>query len=164
MGAAGSENPTNLAHVLRATAARRPEGTALVHQARGGERRTTTWQSLDADVDATAAGLRTDLGLHVGDRVALAMANTPAFVTSYFAVLRAGLVAVPLNTGYTAPETARLLAEADAKAVLCDDSTLGVVEEAVGGHPPCADRPGRSRLGHRSRPPGGSTPGAGPRR
>jgi long-chain acyl-CoA synthetase len=133
VGAAGSENPTNLAHVLRATAARRPEAIACVHQPPGGDRTTLTWQSLDADVDATAAGLRGDLGLHVGDRVALAMANTPAFVTSYFAVLRAGLVAVPLNTGYTAPETARLLGEADAKVVLCDDSTLGVVEEAVAG-------------------------------
>ena len=61
------------------------------------------------------------------------MANTPAFVTSYFAILRAGLVAVPLNTGYTAPEIARLLGEADAKAVLCDDATLAVVEEAVAG-------------------------------
>jgi long-chain acyl-CoA synthetase len=42
-------------------------------------------------------------------------------------------VAVPLNIGYTAPEVARLLAEADVKVVLCDDSTLTVVEEAVAG-------------------------------
>ena len=59
-------------------------------------------------------------------------------------MLRAGLVAVPLNTGYTAPEIARLLAEADVKVVLCDDSTLTVVEEAVAEQPPGARRPGRA--------------------
>ena len=123
----------NVADLVRAAAARRPGGVALVHLPTLGSRTTTTWSALDADVDATAAGLRTALGLHVGDRVALAMANTPAFVTSYFAVLRAGLVAVPMNIGYTAPEIARLLAEADVKVVLCDDSTLTVVEEAVAG-------------------------------
>ena len=133
MVAAGSENPTNVADVVRETAARRPDATALVHLPVEGERTVLSWASVDADIDATAAGLRTDLGLHEGDRVALALANSPAFVTSYFAVLRAGLVAVPLNTGLTAPETARLLGEADAKAVVCDDGTLPVVEEAVAG-------------------------------
>ena len=123
----------NVADLVRAAAARRPGGVALVHLPTLGARTTTTWSDLDADVDATAVGLRTALGLHDGDRVALAMANSPAFVTSYFAVLRAGLVAVPMNIGYTAPEIARLLAEADVKVVLCDDSTLTVVEEAVAG-------------------------------
>jgi long-chain acyl-CoA synthetase len=123
----------NVADLVRAAAARRPDGVALVHLPTVGRRTTTTWSALDADVDATAAGLGSALGLHRGDRVALAMANTPAFVTSYFAVLRAGLVAVPLNIGFTAPELARLLAEADVKVVLCDDATLTVVEEAVAG-------------------------------
>ena len=71
----------NVADLVRAAAARRPGGVALVHLPTLGSRTTTTWSALDADVDATAAGLRTALGLHEGDRVALAMANTPAFVT-----------------------------------------------------------------------------------
>ena len=123
----------NVADLVRDAAARRPDGTALVHRAADGVRATTTWADLADDVDATAAGLRTELALDPGDRVALALANTPAFVTAYFAVLRAGLVAVPVNTGFTAPETARLLGDSDARAVLCDDGTLAVVEEAVAG-------------------------------
>ena len=122
-----------MADLVRAAAARRPDGVALVHTPSGGPRSTLRWSALDADVEATAAGLRTDLGLRPGDRVALAMANTPAFATAYFGILRAGLVAVPLNSGYTSPEIARLLAEADADVVLCDDSTLSVVEESVAG-------------------------------
>jgi long-chain acyl-CoA synthetase len=127
---AGTER-ANVADLVRAAAARRPDGVALVHLPESGPRTTTTWAELDADVDATAAGLRSELGLREGARVALALGSTPGFVTTYFAVLRAGLVAVPLNTGYTAPEVSRLLHEADAHVLLCDDSTLTVAEEAV---------------------------------
>jgi long-chain acyl-CoA synthetase len=131
MGGSGSGNPSNLADLVRDAAGSRGDATALVHVPETGGRSTTTWAVLDADVDATAAGLRTELGLHPGDRVALAMVNSSAFVTTYFAALRAGLVAVPVNTGYTAPETSSLLAVAGAKVVICDDLTLPVVEEAV---------------------------------
>lgn len=75
-----------------------------------------TWVRLDAEVDATAASLRSQLGLAPGDRVALTLSNTPVFATAYFAILRAGLVAVPLNPGYTSTERAQLLGESDAKA------------------------------------------------
>ena len=127
---AGTEG-ANVADLVRAAAAHRPDSVALVHRPETGDRTTTTWAALDADVEATAVGLRTELGLHTGDRVALALGSTPAFVTAYFAVLRAGLVAVPLNTGYTAPEVAQLLHDSDAHVVLCDDATLTVAEEAV---------------------------------
>jgi long-chain acyl-CoA synthetase len=127
---AGTER-ANVADLVRAAAARRPDGVALVHRPESGERTTTTWAALDAVVEATAAGLRSELGLRPGDRVALALGSSPAFAIAYFAVLRAGLVAVPLNTGYTAPEVSQLLHDSDAHVVLCDDATLTVVEEVV---------------------------------
>ena len=86
--------------------------------------RQLTWAELDRDVDAAAAGLRTELHLHAGDRVALALANTPAFVTAYFAraARRAGrrCRSTPATPRRRSP---RLLGDADAKAVLCDDAT-----------------------------------------
>ena len=91
----------------------------------------TTWADLDAAVDAAAKGLRESVGLQQGDRVGIALSNTPDFVTAYFGVLRAGLVAVPLNTGYTSRELARLLGEADARAVLTEASTHSAVAEAM---------------------------------
>ena len=124
----------NLAELVRATADASGERVALRHRpAVDGTPSTTTWAALDRDVDAAAAALRGDLHLHRGDRVALALGNSPAFVTAYFAVLRAGLVAVPINTGYTAPEIAGVLGQAGAKAVLTDDLTGTAVEEAVAG-------------------------------
>jgi long-chain acyl-CoA synthetase len=122
--------PYNLADLVRASAGRGPDDIALV-QGSGPTRVKLTWAELDRQVDSLAAGLRAELHLHAGDRVALTLANSPAFVISYFAVLRAGLVAVPINTGYTSREIARLLGDADVKAVLCDDERVPAVEEAV---------------------------------
>jgi len=122
--------PHNLADLVRASALRSPEQIALVHGV-GAARLELTWAELDRTVDAVAASLRAELHLHVGDRVALILANTVAFVTAYFGVLRAGLVAVPINTGYTSSELARLLGDADVKVVFCEDATVHVVEDAV---------------------------------
>ncbi|MCU1691813.1 MAG: AMP-dependent synthetase [Frankiales bacterium] len=91
----------------------------------------TTWAELDARVDACAAGLR-GLGLDEGDLVALQLPNTLDFPVVYFGVLRAGLVAVPVNTGYTDAETARLLADSGARALLVPD---GAVQATAGTHP-----------------------------
>ena len=135
----------NLADLVRENAARRSGTVALVFVS-DAARSSLTWAELDAAVDATAAGLRADLDLHPGDRVALSMANTPAFVTAYFGVLRAGLVAVPLNTGYTAPES-RPAARRRAGAGRCcaTTSTLTVVRGGGRRHPSGAGRPGRPR-------------------
>ena len=127
----------NLAELVRAAARTRGDRPALRYlplEASGAAAMvSTTWAELDREVDAAATGMVATLSLTVGDRVALVLSNSPAFVTAYFAVLRAGLVAVPVNPGYTAPELAHLLGRADVKVVLCDDVSTGVVEEAVSG-------------------------------
>jgi long-chain acyl-CoA synthetase len=136
-GTVGSADPggsgANLADLLRAAATRRPDTVALVDHDASGARAAPTWAELDAAVDAAAAGIRGGLGLHPGHRVALALANSGAFVTAYFGALRAGLVVVPVNTGLTSHEVAQLLSDSQAHAVFCDDSTQHVVEEAVVG-------------------------------
>ena len=88
----------NFADILRDTAQRHGERLALVD----GDRRLT-WSELDAAVDRAAQGFSA-AGLVPGYRVVLLMANSVEFVTSYLGILRAGLVAVPLNTGLTKPE------------------------------------------------------------
>ena len=63
--------------------------------------------------------------------MALCLSNTPDFVTAYFATLRAGLVVVPINTGYTSREMSHLLGEADARVVIAEEGTLPAVRDAV---------------------------------
>ena len=90
----------NFADLLRDTAQRHGERPALVD----GDRRLT-WSELDQAVDRTAQGFAA-AGLVPGYRILLLVANSIEFVVSYLGILRAGLVAVPLNTGLTKTEIA----------------------------------------------------------
>ena len=81
-----------------------------------------TWADLDKRVDVGARRLAE--GSNRGDRVALVLGNTVDFAVGYFAALRAGLVAVPLNPGYTADELTFALADSGAVRVIADESVL----------------------------------------
>jgi len=89
---------------------------------------TLTWTDLDELVDRAASGLR-GLGLAPGDRVVLQLGNSVDFPALYFGALRAGLVAVPANTGYTGPELTHLLQDSGARALVT--SSVHVIAEAA---------------------------------
>lgn len=112
----------NFADVLRDTAQRHGERPALVD----GDRRLT-WSQLDAAVDAAARGYSA-AGLVPGYRVVLLMANSVEFVTSYLGCLRAGLVAVPLNTGLTKAEISTVIAHSGARLAVADGDLADRVE------------------------------------
>jgi long-chain acyl-CoA synthetase len=116
----------NLADLVRDAAGTRPDHPALVA---GG--RTLTWAQVDAGVDVATAGYQS-LGLTPGDRVALLLGNVPEFVSAYFGALRAGLVAVPLNTGSTPSELDGLLADAGVRAVVFDRGSATAVRQTDG--------------------------------
>jgi long-chain acyl-CoA synthetase len=105
----------NLADLLRSAAATSPDKTALL-----GVDRSVSWKELDGEVDALAGALRAR-GLGEGDRVGILLPNSVAFATTYFAVLRAGLVALPLNTAYTQPELQHQLTDSGADLVVTDE-------------------------------------------
>ncbi len=105
----------NLADLVRSAARAQPDSTALIFR---DER--ITWAALDARVDQVATGLLA-LGLSPGDRVGLQLGNTPDFPAVYFGTLRAGLVCVPLNTGYPGRELCSLLADSGASALVATE-------------------------------------------
>ena len=88
---------------------------------------TLTWTELDQLVDRAAGALR-GLGLAAGDRIVLQLGNSLDFPALYFGALRAGLVAVPANTGYTGPELAHILRDSGARALAT--SSVHVIAEA----------------------------------
>lgn len=116
----------NLADLVRGAARRAGPKTALIDGAR-----RLTWDELDQQVDRMAGGLLT-AGLRDGDRIGIALPNTLEFVVSYFAVLRAGLVAVPVNPGCTADELSYLAADSGATAAICDSRAAAALLEAAG--------------------------------
>jgi long-chain acyl-CoA synthetase len=115
----------NLAEALRVHAAVLGDCPALRTQDR-----TISWAELDERVDAYARGL-TALGLEPSAghpaRIAVALPNTVEFAVAYLATLRAGLVSVPLNPGYTGPELAHLLGESGARVLIGTDDVVAEV-------------------------------------
>jgi long-chain acyl-CoA synthetase len=61
-----------------------------------------------------------DRGLSRGDRVAVLLENSPAYVAAYYGALAAGGVAVGLNSGARAPELVTSLAHCEAKWLFAD--------------------------------------------
>lgn len=118
---------TNLADLVREAAQARPDGAAFVS-----EDRTTTWDAVDRQVHAVAGGL-TALGLTTGDRVAIVMENSVEFVASYFGVMRAGLVAVPVSPAYTEVELSGVFEQSGAKLVLASAAGDEVARAAAAG-------------------------------
>jgi long-chain acyl-CoA synthetase len=104
---------------VRAAAARRPDSVALI----AGDTRLT-WSELDERVDSAAGKLRV-LCPAGGERVALVLGNTIGFAVTYFGVLRAGLIAVPLNPGYTADELSYALTDSGATLVVTESAVRG---------------------------------------
>jgi len=118
----------NLADLLRQTAQRLPDKIALVQAS---DDRSITFGELDREADRVASGLQAH-GVANGDRVAIAMSNVIEFPIAYLGVLRAGAVAVPLNSMLTPPEIARVLEDSGAGLAFATPQLAPVVNEAAG--------------------------------
>ena len=60
-------------------------------------------------------------GLNAGDKVVLLSSNMPNWGVCYFAIVTAGLVAVPILSDFTGEELDMIIEHAEAKALLCSD-------------------------------------------
>jgi long-chain acyl-CoA synthetase len=78
---------------------------------------TFSYAQVDEISGRVAAGLLA-LGLRRGDKVAVHLPNVPQFLFSYFAILKAGLVMVPLNPLLRAGEIAYHLADSDTRVLI----------------------------------------------
>ena len=85
-----------------------------------------------AELDRRAAVAANELrarGVGPGDRVAIKLPNSPAFVAAYFGALRLGAIVVPLNILLAPPEIEERLGVS--KAALLVDEVLPVDGDAV---------------------------------
>jgi long-chain acyl-CoA synthetase len=114
----------NLAVILTETAQSSPERPVAVFD--GGR---LTYRELDRASDRLASGLAA-AGIEPGDRVALQLPNIPQFLVSYFGILKAGGVVVPLNVLLQAPEMAYHLSDSGARVLITWE---GVLREAAKG-------------------------------
>jgi len=89
-----------------------------------------TYAELDARVATVASGLRS-LGLHRDDRVMLVMSDEIPMLTGILGAFRAGLVAVPVSTMFTASELGGIMADSGARVVMATPEFLPAVNGAV---------------------------------
>jgi long-chain acyl-CoA synthetase len=114
----------NLAVILSESARSAPDRPVAVFD--GGQ---LTYGQLDQASDRVAANLAA-AGIKPGDRVALQLPNIPQFLISYFGILKAGAVVVPLNVLLRAPEIAYHIEDSGALVLI---TWAGVLAEAVKG-------------------------------
>jgi long-chain acyl-CoA synthetase len=107
---------TNLGDLIRRD--RDPQQQAVIDLGGKGERSITF-----ADLDAMARGVAralTSLGFARGDRIAILSANRAEYLAAYYGIMRAGLVAVPVNWRFPADTIAFIIRDAGARLVFCD--------------------------------------------
>src|SRR5208283_2384825 len=122
-------DPFNLAaFCLAENAARRTAKTALV-LAGPQDDQSLTYGEMDLAVRRLAAGF-SSLGFSRGDRVMIRRGNDLDYVLSFFALIAAGLVALPASAQLTAEEVDFLLADSGAQAIVCSQGLAA----AAGAH------------------------------
>ncbi len=108
--------------MLVRTAARFPENEAILFK-----NENLTYRELDTLVNAFANALL-GLGISRGQQVCLFMANRPEYLISWFAIIRIGATASPMNPSYKEREVAYQLSNSEAVAVIVQHDLLPLVE------------------------------------
>ena len=116
-------NNTNFYEMLTAACRKNGNGTAVFN-----DKEKTTYRALKQEVDAIAAYLQ-NMGVRFGDKVALAVSNSPEFISAYFAVSAIGAVAVPMNTFLKNNEYAYILNDCKAQFMF---ASAGLQKELKG--------------------------------
>jgi benzoate-CoA ligase family protein len=109
---------------------------AAVAEGQGARRALVTpagaasYAELLALVERAGAGLRSR-GVKSGDRVAILLPDGLAWAATFFGALRAGAVAIPLNTRLAAPALAELLADSGAAVLVAAPELAMLAREAA---------------------------------
>ncbi len=85
---------------------------------------TFTYSDIDNSASLYAGGINA-LGVMPGDRVAILMKNCPEYIIAYFSIVRAGAIAVPINTFLTPDEVTYILNDCGCSLLIYDDSFAG---------------------------------------
>ncbi|MEW6334508.1 MAG: long-chain fatty acid--CoA ligase [Thermodesulfobacteriota bacterium] len=102
----------------------------LVH----GEEGPITYGEFDAVTDRIAGGLRR-LGIGRGDRAAVLHPNSAQTLIAFFAIIKAGGVAVPINPLYTPREVTYLLNHSESKLLILHEEFASLLNQIKGDLP-----------------------------
>ncbi|MFT7594055.1 MAG: malonyl-CoA/methylmalonyl-CoA synthetase [Paracoccaceae bacterium] len=103
---------------------------------------------------ARLANVFRQLGLSPGDRLAVQVEKSAPSLAIYAACVQSGIVFLPLNTAYTAPELAYFVENSGARLLVCDSANqaaLTTVTQATGALLETMDADGSGSLSQRAR-------------
>ncbi|WP_085524282.1 long-chain fatty acid--CoA ligase [Tuberibacillus sp. Marseille-P3662] len=117
---------TTLFDNLEVTARRYPNKTAIHYYGND-----MTYKQVYDETLSLAGFLQHQLGVTKGDRVLLYMQNSPQFVISYYAILRADAVVVPINPMNVANELSFYIDDTQAKVAVIGQELLKQIEPSL---------------------------------
>jgi long-chain acyl-CoA synthetase len=124
-------DPTNISELLANRVAVSPDKPFLFSEADG---RQFTYAEFSRAIDATAALLASE-GIAKGDVVSLLMTNSAEYIIAYFACWKLGALAGPVNSLLKEHETAFVMNNSEAKAVLVHSEFCERIESIRGDLP-----------------------------
>ncbi|TMD64165.1 MAG: long-chain fatty acid--CoA ligase [Chloroflexi bacterium] len=116
-----------LTWLLDQTVSKYPAHTAIIYYGT-----KLSYARLSSLANRFAAALQ-KLGIHKGDRVAIALPNIPQYPIAFYGALRAGAVVVPTNPLYTEREMQHQMADSGARVLVMLDNFYPIVH-AVRAH------------------------------
>ncbi|MDP2943693.1 MAG: long-chain fatty acid--CoA ligase [Candidatus Omnitrophota bacterium] len=115
--------PQNLGELLRASATKHPAKVAIVF----GQKKIH-YRMLNELTDRIAAGL-VGLGIKKQDKVGIFLDNCPEFVIGYFAIIKSGGTAVPINYMFKMEEAKFILQDCAATCLITSPAYIAMAEE-----------------------------------
>jgi acyl-CoA synthetase (AMP-forming)/AMP-acid ligase II len=114
----------NIGRSLTVHAQRIPHKVAIIY-----ENETYTYEEVNKEVNKLANGFLS-AGIRKGDKVAMMMMNSSAFFITYFAIMKVGAIAVPINFRLTSSEVTYVLKDSDSSICLFDEEYATLIEDA----------------------------------
>lgn len=102
------------------------DGPWLIEITADGRQRSFTFAALHRDADAVARGLL-NRGLKRGESIGILAANRAEYLIAYIGIMRAGLVAVPINFKLPRDTVAHIFGDSTIKLALVDEERAGLV-------------------------------------
>jgi len=115
--------PSHLGELLALSSKKHPLRYAIIFGSK-----KITYHHLNELANQIASGL-IELGINKQDKIALFLDNCPEFIISYFAVLKAGCIVVPINYMFKIEEAKQILEDSCARAIITSRPYLDMAEE-----------------------------------
>ncbi|MFS8631565.1 MAG: AMP-binding protein, partial [Bacillales bacterium] len=92
--------------------------------------KTYTYKEMNEYVNRLANGLLAR-GIDKGDKIGIMMKNSDLFVMAFYAIMKAGAVAVPINFRLTEREVEYILKDSDSVALFFDVDYADIIQKAT---------------------------------